>query len=331
MPAILGFVFIFGLVLAANFLVSAQNQRLLWLFDAFLVALNLPLLLLGGLFLVIPADVINQFSANGPLALLDWTAAGWSLVGMGLWGTAVSVRPLRRWLGRLLPLQAESPVHTLALVLTGYLVGNTLFSLTQGGLEELAATAVSASIFDILVIQSIFALLALLGVGLYTRRSLSDVAGRLGLERPTARQLAAGVGWILALVVMQTIGGAVWSLLDSSQAELVENLTSELLGDIDTLVEWLLLAGATGTGEELLFRGALQPALGLGFTSLIFAFAHVQYGITPVTFVVFLIGIVLGVIRQRYNTTVAIFVHAGYNFVLGMMSLLALRFADSLG
>jgi membrane protease YdiL (CAAX protease family) len=64
---------------------------------------------------------------------------------------------------------------------------------------------------------------------------------------------------------------------------------------------------------------------GIGATAFLFATAHVQYGITPVTLVVFVIGIILGLIRRRFNTTTSIFVHAGYNLVLGILSLLALQ------
>ena len=194
----------------------------------------------------------------------------------------------------------------------------------------LAATAVYASIFDILLMQALFVGVAVLGIGLYIRRTPQDARQRLGLTRPTLQQLLTGIGWIVVLVVLQALGGALWTLMDSSQAKLVENISGELLGNIDTFGEWLLLAMATGLGEELLFRGALQPVFGLGFTALLFAFAHVQYGLTPVTLVVFVIGIVLGLIRRKHGTAVSIFVHSGYNFALAMISLLAMQYANTL-
>jgi hypothetical protein len=80
---------------------------------------------------------------------------------------------------------------------------------------------------------------------------------------------------------------------------------------------------AAGIGEELLFRGALQPVLGLWFTAILFAASHIQYGLTPATLAVFIIAIALGIIRQRTNTTVAILVHFGYDFVIGLLALLA--------
>jgi len=321
--------FVFGLVALANVVTAANKPRFNWLFDLLLVIINLPVLFIGLLLLVFPANFLNSMMQGGSLPELNWAAAGWSLVGMGLWGIIASLRPVRRGLSRFLPLRADSPMHALALVLSGYLVGNTIFSLTQGGLEELAATAVSASIVDILLMQALFIGVAILGVGLYMRRNPHDVRQRLGLRRPTMQELLTGIGWIVVLVLLQAIGGALWTLIDSSQAQLVENISGELLGNIDTFGEWLLLALATGLGEELLFRGALQPVFGLSLTALLFASAHVQYGFTPVTLVVFVIGIVLGLIRQKHGTAVSIFVHSGYNFALGMISLLALQYASS--
>lgn len=320
-----------GLILLANWIVKQNNRPLNRLFDWLLFVVNLPVALLGLVILAAPSDLFDQLMDSGFPLLLDWTAAGWLLAGMGVWATAVCLRPVRSLASRVMPLKVDSPIHTLALVFSGYLVGNTLFSLTQGGLEEMAATAASTSILDILFIQSLFAALAIFGVGLYIRRSPQAARRRLGLVRPTARQLWAGVGWIIILVILQSIGGALWAMMDSSQAELVENLNRELLGEIDTFAEWLILAAATGFGEEILFRGALQPVLGLGFTSILFALAHVQYGITPVTVIILIIGVVLGLIRRHYNTSIAIFVHAGYNFVLGMFALIALQFGDLLG
>ena len=89
------------------------------------------------------------------------------------------------------------------------------------------------------------------------------------------------------------------------------------------LVLMLILALGAGFGEEILFRGALQPAFGLIISSLLFAVTHIQYGLTPITLIVFVIGIILGLVRRYSNTSVAIFIHVGYNFVLGLLSLLA--------
>jgi hypothetical protein len=146
---------------------------------------------------------------------------------------------------------------------------------------------------------------------------------RLGLERPPLRHWIMGVGWIVVLVVLQALAGALWAVLNPDQSAVLEDVSLALLQDIDTLGEWLLLALAAGLGEELLFRGALQPAFGLGFTAVIFGLVHVQYGLTPITLFVVFLAVILGLIRRLHSTTIAIFVHAGYNFALGLLALLA--------
>ncbi|MBK6432580.1 MAG: CPBP family intramembrane metalloprotease [Anaerolineae bacterium] len=56
----------------------------------------------------------------------------------------------------------------------------------------------------------------------------------------------------------------------------------------------------------MIFRGALQPRFGLILTSFLFAVIHVQYGLSPAVVQVFVLGLVLGIIRQRGNLTMSI-------------------------
>ena len=63
----------------------------------------------------------------------------------------------------------------------------------------------------------------------------------------------------------------------------------------------LLLAALSATGEELLFRGAMQPSLGLWPTSAIFALLHFpqRARLWPWTLTAGLLGLALGAIAQR--------------------------------
>ncbi len=167
-----------------------------------------------------------------------------------------------------------------------------------------------------------YAVVGILGVGLFVRRHGWKLAERLGLEKPTPAQLRGSLRWILVLVALQWLTGLLLYYTNPEQAELLDELNSLLLANMDTVWEWFLLAAAAAAGEEILFRGALQPVFGLWATSLLFAVAHIQYGLTPVTILVFGIGLVLGLVRRRTNTSVAIFVHFGYNFILGLLALL---------
>jgi membrane protease YdiL (CAAX protease family) len=157
---------------------------------------------------------------------------------------------------------------------------------------------------------------------MFIRRDWRELLKRLGLVRPTAGQLLQGVGWIIVLVVLQFVVGALWLISNPEQITALEDINSVLLADVDTAAEWLAFALLAGTGEEILFRGAIQPVFGLWFTSIFFAIVHVQYGFSIATLLIVLLAVILGVIRHRTNTTVAIFVHVGYDFVLGLVTLL---------
>lgn len=321
MPLVLALIFLFTLIFLANIATASPDKSLANMLNWALLGLNLLIFLLGlGLLLVRPGDLAAAGMETG---LTDFRPAGSTFLGIAIWGVLATLPELRRWLARWLPIDPESAVHTLALVLCGFLLGNSLISLSQGGLESLAETASATSIWEVIASEALFALTAIAGVGIFIRRSGYKTLERLGLTRPTGKQLLRGLGWVLVLVVLQALAGAIWLALNPEQAELLDSVNSSLLGDIDTVWEWFLLALAAALGEEMLFRGALQPIFGLWATSLLFAVAHVNYGVTPATAVVFVIGLVLGIIRQRSSTSVSIFVHFNYNFLLGLLALLA--------
>jgi len=309
----------FGLVSLANFAILRHDPALDKLLNLFLVGVNIPLFLLGLLLLFIQPGIPAQIGVELPLE--DFRPIGVSLLVMSLWGIVVTLPEVRRFLGRLIPLDPDSPMHTLALMCSGYLVGNALLNLALGGLDSVAETATQQSLLDILLAQLLFVLVGVAGVGFLVRRDLYKTLARLGLERPTLRQLLGGLGWVLVLVVLQGLSGAIWRAVNPEQVALLEEINVRLLGEFDTVWEWLLLAALAALGEEILFRGALQPVLGLWATALLFAVAHVQYGATPATFFILIVGLVLGLIRRRSNTTVAIYVHFSYNFVLGLLVL----------
>jgi membrane protease YdiL (CAAX protease family) len=74
----------------------------------------------------------------------------------------------------------------------------------------------------------------------------------------------------------------------------------------------LLLGLCAGLGEEIALRGALQPRLGIVLSAVLFASAHVQYSWFGMA-TIGLLGLALGGIRARTNTTTVIVVHALYD------------------
>ena len=320
--------FVLSLIFIANVAEAGDNARLKRAVNVLFIIVNLPLLLAGIALAVLPPATLETtalgqaFDAPRP--------AGVTLLVIAVWGLMATLPEARRLLARWLPLEPSSTVHTLALILAGLLIGGNVLVLSQGGLEGLAETSEASSIGQVVVAEMFYAAAGILGVGLFVRRHGWKLVERLGLERPTAAQLKRSVRWIFALLALQWITGALLYVTNPEQAELLDELNSLLLANMDTVWEWFLLAASAAAGEEILFRGALQPVFGLWATALLFALAHIQYGLTPVTILVFGIGLVLGLVRRRTNTSVAIFVHFGYNFILGLLALLT-PYLETLG
>lgn len=320
--------FVLSLIFIANVAEAGDNARLKRAVNVLFIIVNLPLLIAGLALVLLPPSTLETATLGEAFAAPR--PAGVTLLFIAIWGLVVTLPESRRLLARWLPVDPASSVHALALILAGYLIGANILVLSQGGLEGLAETSEASSIGQVVIAEMFYAVVGIMGVGLFVRRHGWKLVERLGLEKPTLGQLKRSVRWILALLALQWITGLALYYTNPEQAEVLDELNSLLLGNMDTVWEWFLLAAAAAAGEEILFRGALQPVLGLWATSLLFALAHIQYGLTPVTILVFGIGLVLGLVRQRTNTSVAIFVHFGYNFILGLLALLA-PYLETLG
>jgi membrane protease YdiL (CAAX protease family) len=133
--------------------------------------------------------------------------------------------------------------------------------------------------------------------------------------------VCAGIGLYVALIVMSTIWSA---LVPLDQIEQQSAAAEQIANAFNTLPLAFLLSLAAGVSEEILFRGALQPIFGLVPTSIFFALLHVQYSLTPATIIIFIVGLGLGILRQRQSTSAAIIAHFVYNFVQLALAILVL-------
>ena len=322
MDILIAGIFILAIIVLANIL-QVRNRRFeKLLFDGALLILSAAVFFLGLAFFLLPSELFQNLD-GAALELLDTQAYGLVLLLTSVAAIAFAIKPVRRLLAAVMPLDPSSPVHSLALVLSAYALGYTGLTLSQGGLTQMAESAIPAPLPFVIGSSLLFALIGVFGVGFIIRRRGRDLLARLGLEKPTPAQIVVAFAAIVVLVVLQACVGLIWQFMNPDQFEVLDDVSSTLLMDIDTVWEWLLLALAVGIGEELLFRGAIQPAFGLGYTSILFALIHVQYGLTPITLTVLIIAIVLGVMRRYYSTTITIIVHAGYDLTLGLLALLA--------
>jgi membrane protease YdiL (CAAX protease family) len=273
---------------------------------------------------------LDDITIESPL----WLSVG--VILPALMGLLLLTPPLRRLAGRVLPLDPASPVHAVALSLSmlvfvamGVTLGIGLGTFTAQLTEQIETSGSQPLPLGALWAQAgMFVLLALVGVGWGTRRSLGATLARLGIVRPTGKEVLIGVGAALVMVPVVVAMESLANLMGMGVPQDIESLSDMLLGPLFETPWGILSVGlAAALGEEPLFRGALQPRFGLFVTALLFALVHNNYGLSFATIVVFVLGLVLGLERIRFNTTTAIITHATYNSLLGVLAYLAAQFA----
>ncbi len=247
---------------------------------------------------------------------------------------------VRRLFSRVIPIRSDSFVHTIALVsvlaftLIGFvplLVDGAPPLLSQNILEMLELDGGAESDASMRRFEA-YGLLwttagAVFTVGFGIRRSFSEAWKRLGVVRPTLKQVIGGVVLAAALVfLVQYFGSGIqrlWEVMGWPVTD--EEAFSELLGFALTPVGAVLTSLSAGIGEELAIRGALQPRMGILLPTLFFTSLHAMQYNWDSLLIVFMLGLVMAVVRARANTTTSIIVHTLYDF--GVI-LLAMLFPD---
>jgi membrane protease YdiL (CAAX protease family) len=237
---------------------------------------------------------------------------------------------MRMWLKNHIGGQAsynpDSSVHTTAIVLSLALLSFTIGQLVlSGGISGMAESIETSgiSVGDTVFNQVLWIILAFLGIGLFLRRTPQQAFERLALRAPTTGDIRAGLSVGVAMYGFVLIFSLLWAALVSPELFQEQTAASEQIAQaFSTLPLALLLAVAAAVGEEILFRGALQPVFGLWLTSIFFALLHTQYTLTPASLTIFVVALALGWLRQRHSTSAAIIGHFIYNFVLLALPLL---------
>lgn len=280
-------------------------------------------------------DLLQELGLGqgGESALLQFDSL--PLLGLGLWlpslvGILLLLPPVRRLFARFIAIDTDSAVHAVALSLSVLVVIQLMFTLGVG-LNNLAETlaaqeeagVTSNTMLGLWVQQIMTAVFAMFGVGWLVRRDWSATMQRLGIVTPSRSNVLLGLGLGLGMVPVVMLIERITSQFNIGVDPGVEKLTEQLLGPLFTTPFGIITLGAAAAlGEETLFRGALQPRFGLILTALLFALVHSNYGISISTLIVFILGLVLGLVRMRFNTTTTMIIHTIYNMSLGFLAYL---------
>lgn len=313
MLAFLQFVPFLILVLLANY--AERQQAVKYVVYALLALIDVACL--AGAFLFAIAGVLAPSMALDFFAFLGTNMLGMALTlfGVGAVGLAVLLPPVRRWVARFTRTNPASPVGVVALSFAAYYVGASVGQvLFVGGLEGLAALPLETTVADLLLTGLAMVLFGVFGVGWPIRRAWGDTLRRLGLRLPTLRQAAFVVGAVAGFLALDYLVAVAWHAVNPAQYELIGRVSLGLFGEM-SVAKAAAIGLSAGIGEEVLFRGAVQPRFGLLITALLFTAGHTQYGVSLATLEIFIIGIILGIIRNRTNTTTCIATHVLYNFV----------------
>jgi membrane protease YdiL (CAAX protease family) len=224
---------------------------------------------------------------------------------------------VRVLLARIGDFNPDDPVHFLGL---GVVLGSVGF---LGGQLVAAPEPTEVTGFDVgpIIIQGLFFVaLALIAVGYRIDRTLPMVIERLNITRPTAFGMLAALATVVVGFVLSALGSALTEATNEAYARDIQDSLEVLTSSSPSYIAAPLIGLSAGIGEELIFRGALQPRYGIVLSSLLFALLHSQYGFSFITLSTFLLGCTLGLLAKKYGVIHAIAAHTIYNMLAVIIS-----------
>jgi hypothetical protein len=215
----------------------------------------------------------------------------------------------------------DSIVHTTAIVLCLLMLTIQIITFVAiGGVSGMAENIETDGIASVeVILQAIIQVfIVFLGVGWTTRRSMPQMLERLGLRLPNEDDWRWGIGAGMMLIVLIFVFGIIIAILIELGLAPDQTASNEaadsLVRAFSTIPLAIILSVSAAIGEEILFRGALQPIFGNLAVSILFALMHTQNLLSPGILIIFAVSYVLGIVRQRQSTSAAIIGHFVYNF-----------------
>jgi membrane protease YdiL (CAAX protease family) len=267
-----------------------------------------------GIFNLTVPGMVEDPEAQRRSGILLLVIAGATLVPM--------FKRVRLLLGRITPIDPNSTVDISGVIVALWVSILLLAALLTVDLEAIASET-NITVSDSLISALAYPALAFSLVGIWITRNPREATRRLGLERPTLRQVGISLGLVVPMLVLGIGLDAIGRQLQPDLYAQLERVVQAMSNNVTNPFIAVVLAFCAGIGEEILFRGAIQPRLGIPFTAFLFAIAHTQYGLTYGAIAIILIGVILGFQRRYMNTTSCIITHGAYNTVAFMAAYFA--------
>lgn len=269
-----------------------------------------------GLYLLWGMPGALMFVAGLALAV-NGKSEGIPVLSMGLGLSLPLLSPFRLLASKLIPIDPDSPIDwsglAVVLALLGFLIPTAFVDAGPSVLAENGGTALTTGLLQQLLA---FVAIAYIAVGYRNYRTGAEATARLGIQKPTPTQITMGLAGVLAAFVAANIGRLLTEWLQPDAIESLDKSMEAITSGVTNPFVAIVLALSSGIGEEIFFRGALQPRMGMVLTAILFTFLHAQYGFTWVLLGLFLIGMIFGWLAKRYGTMAAVVAHVVYNLAV---------------
>ncbi len=286
---------------------AEKNQALRTILFVLTVAISVILLLIG-----ITSTVINLTGSRGSISLTSGLLIALSAaIGLPL------ISPVRLLLARVMPFDPHSTADMIGL---SVLLATAVF---VGGTSLFASNDIEISSVSVLELVSqgvALVLIAFFGIGFLFERDFRGSLKRLGIQAIEPRDVWIALGVVIILFAVTILGGVLTKVLQPGLEDQIQNNLGTMTQNLSSFSGALMLGISAGLGEEILFRGAIQPRYGLVFTSIVFALLHVQYGFSFTILSIFAVSLILGYLRQRINTSASIISHIVYDVIAVLLS-----------
>jgi membrane protease YdiL (CAAX protease family) len=276
------------------------------------------------------------------IAHVFWASVGcFGAVLVGAWAFSSGVRRLfAGWLPNFNP---DSFVHAVALATVVALTFTMFAPLAATGEPPFLAIIRNFTGADLgpggqmladqladqnMLLDQVFSFMWLVPVGIMVvgwplHRTLPQALRRVGFVMPQEWHVAFALGLAGAMAVfMSGLGdpaiGRLWDLFGWPKTD--EKAFEQLFKSMTSPIGAVVIGVTAGIGEELLVRGILQPRLGILLSNLFFTSLHALQYNWDALLSVFLVGMLLGLVRKKTNTTTSAIVHGTYDFLLVLAS-----------
>lgn len=267
-----------------------------------------------GLYIVFGAFGFFLFLYGLGSAYRDWRGGvspesdSYLALAIGVIAGLTLIPALRRLVAKVIPFDPGSWPDTIGLFLLGAIVALSSVALTVEADEQQAAT------YLLLVVTALSEVaLAFVIVGAPFYRTVKQAVNRLGLTIPSLKEVGIAFSLVFVAFVISALSSILVRFVQPDLYDRINENLGTMTSGIDQWWGALILGLCAGIGEEVLFRGAIQPKYGIIVTAIVFAVLHQQYGASFVTAGVFAVGILFGLERKYLSTTACIITHASYN------------------